>query len=357
MYSICKYFLFSILIFLSFTSTAGSLDSLRIEKIKGKKFIVHRVDPKETLYSISRRYGSSIDEIYAHNEFLENGLKMYDELLIPLPKKGRKSEPKTAQPARKFHIVSQGETLYSLSRQYNVSVDSIKLINQLSTTGIGIGDTLFFSKPAPPAPLETPLVQKDTASINLSTPDSLKRHQVEPGETLFAISKKYGVTVSQLAEWNNLESFNLEIGQWLVIGQADSTVAPTEVSVPKVKADSTKKVAVIDTTYVKTDNSQFKKKTKEVEGKTQIIEEGFAMRIDDTDFTTKLLALHKTAPMGSLVSVKNRMTGIEIQVRVVGTLPNSGLNRNVLLRLSGAAYKQLGALDTKIPVVSTYVED
>ena len=78
------------------------------------------------------------------------------------------------------------------------------------------------------------------------------------------------------------------------------------------------------------------------------------MIIDDTDFTTKYLALHKTAPMGSLVKVINRMTNKEVEVRVVGNLPETGLNRNVLLRLSSAAYEKLGALDQKIPVTSSY---
>lgn len=350
---IYKLLLSSILIIVGFSSLA-KFDSLRIEKINGQKFIVHRVDPKETLYSISKRYNSSIDEIYEYNESIQDGLKMYDELIIPYYKK-KKNKPKvetnnSSNNNSTYHIVAQGETLYSISRQHQISVDSIRAINDLTSGVISIGDTLF---------IET--VENKKAEIIEANPQVEDKvyHTVAASETLFAISRQYDVSVEQLTEWNNLESYNLEIGQELIVGiQSSPQKQTTEIEgVSVVKKDSIISKPTIDTTYVRTDNSVFKKKTEEVDGKKEVTEEGFAMRIEDTDFTTKLLALHKTAPMGSLVKVKNEMTDIEIEVRVVGALPDSGLNRNVLLRLSGAAYDKLGALDLKIPVTSTYVED
>ncbi|MFY0627522.1 MAG: LysM peptidoglycan-binding domain-containing protein [Reichenbachiella sp.] len=356
MYTISKILsIISLLIFFQ-TSKGASLDSLRMEKIKGKKFIVHQVDPKETLYSISKRYGSSIDEIYKYNESIEDGLKMYDELIIPYSKKKEKriTESKDKTSKNRIHIVEQSETLYSISRLYDMTVDSIKSMNRLTSESIGIGDTLNLVTKA-----------KEVSNIPETTSQKNNKviHTVEASETLFGIAKMYNVSVSQLTEWNELESYNLEIGTKLIVSDSiQSTKMLISDSIVQVQEEididsSENKITPIDTIYVKTDNSVFKKQTKEVEGKLHITEDGFAMRIEDTDFTKKFLALHKTAPMGSLVKVKSQMTNIEIEVRVVGTLPESGLNKNVLLRLSGAAYDKLGALNLKVPVTSTYVED
>ncbi len=337
------------LIVLPLTLLAGRKDSLRMEKIDGKKYIVHRVDPKETLYSISKRYGSSIDEIYNSNDSLEYGLKMYDEILIPYSKskKRRKASPSTTAPSD-IHIVKAGETLYSISKQYDLPLDSLKAMNQLTTNQIGLGDTLMLrrEKPQEIVPTSGPPI------------DSGRYHIVQPSETLFGIARQYEVSLDELMEWNEMQDYNLSIGQKLLVGKSDTTTVESDapgilVDLPDLEEDE----SPLDTTYVKTDNSLFKTKTIEEDGEEWIVEQGFAMRIEDTDFTTKLLALHKTAPMGSLVRVTNRMTNKEVEVRVVGELPETGLNRNVLLRLSTAAYKELGALDQKIPVTSSYPKE
>ena len=80
-----KYLLFLILTLISFKVKAdiNKYDSLRIEERDDQSFIVHKVEPKETLFSISRRYKVKVKDILQHNEFVENGLKMYQELFIP----------------------------------------------------------------------------------------------------------------------------------------------------------------------------------------------------------------------------------------------------------------------------------
>ena len=324
---------------------ANVLDSLRLEKINGDKFIVHRVEPKETLYSISKRYESTIDEIYKYNESLENGLKMYDEIIIPF--RTKKLSPQTkSNTFSKYHVVTTGETLYSISKKYEISVDSLKIINGLQSNYISLGDTLELGD------------HPDTPEISKAEPvlqDSSMYHIVQPSETLFGIARKYNLELVSLVKWNELESYDISVGQKIFLGS--ETIDLSEDEQDSVMINPPIESQLLDTTFVKTDNSIFRTQTIHTEGVDTIMQQGFAMRIEDTDFTTKLLALHKTAPMGSLVKVTNRMTNKEVEVRVVGELPETGLNRNVLIRLSSAAYEKLGGVDQKIPVTSAYEKE
>ncbi|MEO9804623.1 MAG: LysM peptidoglycan-binding domain-containing protein [Reichenbachiella sp.] len=327
-------------------------DSLRTEKVKGKKFIIHRAEPKETLYSIARRYGVTIEDLHKQNTSLKDGLKMYDEIRIPLVKKKRKVEPKIESVVSdNFHLVRQGETLFAISRLYGLPLDSLVALNDLKNMTLSIGDTL--------------LVKSGTIQDNAVDQASkiTKHHVVKPSETLFGISKMYQVEIEDLQQWNWLSNFSLSIGQKLIVsGESEIYRDSLSVkSVEKVVIDSvrpkTPEVPKLDTLYVRTDNSQFKTKTNEVEGGKQTIEEGFVMKIEDTDYTKKFLALHRTAPLGSTIQVKNQMTNQSIKARVVGKLPESAMNRTLLMRLSSAAYKALGARDLKTPVTVSYLEN
>lgn len=428
-----------IFVFIIFTSSVWAMptDSLRLEKRKGQQFIIHRVEPQETLFSISRRYNVTLDEIEKYNPEVKEGLKMFAELKIPYgDRKGRQSrkEEKTPDTPRaqesdyhiinagetlfaisrkygisvdaikeinglssneisvgdtlrlkhapvveispapnqkntpttheKFHVVVPSETLFAISRKYGITVDSLRAYNQLSSNSIGVGDTLWLSTnraEAPPVnqPTSKPKDQQTSKPTNRPSDqatkiDSSLYHFVKPSETLFSISKQYELDLDTLVKWNELDSYNLSIGQRLVIakgGQATKTSAP-----PIVKIEPPKKKQ-LDTLYVETDNSPIRTKSNlNAEGRMEILQEGFAMEIEDTDHTSKYLALHRDAPPGTLMKVVNQMNGKTVDVRVVGNLPESGLNKNVMLRISHAAFVGLGALDFKIPVQASYVE-
>ncbi|MEP2024638.1 MAG: LysM peptidoglycan-binding domain-containing protein [Reichenbachiella sp.] len=328
------------------------MDSLRVEKIKGKKYIIHRADPKETLYSITKRYGVTLEDLYEFNPTLKtNGLKMYDTIQVPLLKKKKKQEAEiTLIESDDFHVVQVGETLFAISRMYNMSVDSIAAINQLENANLSVGDTLY----------TTP--QSKIASTPALDPE-VKYHIVQPSETLFGISRMYQVEIEEIQQWNNLPDYTLSIGQKLVVSdgierEVKDTVALAPIVKKEVDSSYVKpEKPPLDTLYVKTDNSKFKTKTNEVEGRKQTMEEGFAMKIEDTDYTKKFLALHRTAPLGSSIQVKNQMTNQIIEAKVVGKLPESAMNRTLLLRLSSAAYKAMGAIDLKTPITVSYSLD
>jgi len=108
------------------------------------------------------------------------------------------------------HTVQQGETLFSIAKQYDITVSDLRKWNNLeSTTSLSIGQVL---QVAPPASEEAVI------------------HTVEPGETLFAISRKYNVTIAEIQQWNNLPGSELTVGSELTIypDESDSAGSPVQ---------------------------------------------------------------------------------------------------------------------------------
>ena len=92
-------------------------------------------------------------------------------------------------------------------------------------------------------------------------------------------------------------------------------------------------------------------------GFSKIIEEGSARKIEDVVETQKYLALHRSLPIGSMIEVRNLMNNQKIFVRVVGKLPETGLNKNVLVRLTPICFERLGVIDPMTRVELSYYED
>ena len=89
--------------------------------------------------------------------------------------------------------------MYSISKMYGVTIDEIKQWNNLSDNALSIGQQLIIKKggttPAPPAA---------TTSSPAATANKKGMHTVAAKETMFSISRQYGISVQQLQEWNKL---------------------------------------------------------------------------------------------------------------------------------------------------------
>jgi len=116
--------------------------------------------------------------------------------------------------------VVSGDNLSSLARQFGTSVEKIREMNQLSGTQIQLGQVLQFPMRAGASNPTKPTV----ANVAPTKPSpEIQKHKVAPGESLFAVSKKYGVTVDQIKKWNNLTSDGLNVGQVLVVSDPAAT--------------------------------------------------------------------------------------------------------------------------------------
>ncbi|HEY8402807.1 MAG TPA: LysM peptidoglycan-binding domain-containing protein [Cytophagaceae bacterium] len=96
-----------------------------------------------------------------------------------------------------YHLVKAGETLYSISKLYNVSPDSIKAWNNLENNAIQVGQKLKIT-----------IANQKTGYII---------HEVKQGDTLYKITREYGITIDELKMWNDKQDLNLKIGEQLKI--------------------------------------------------------------------------------------------------------------------------------------------
>ncbi len=349
---------FFIIAFLATTFHANAYfsvaDSIGITKKADKTFIIHQIVEGETLYSLSRRYNVKVDEIKQENPETKNGLKIGQKVLVPYIK----PFTETLAKGDKMHTVQQSETLYSIAREYEVSVNELKEWNNLSENTIDIGDQLVI-KGAISAENKY-LSSAKVVSVDYS---GRKIHSVEPSETMYSISKKYDISVDELKAWNNLSTNELSVGQVLIVGESKSTpTASANSSMLPPSADQTASIDSTATASVKAPEV----KTPEVKigppnsarktyDNKKVIENGFAEVIEGSSETKKYLALHRTAPIGTIMQIRNDMNNQTVFVRVVGTIPGTDNNNKVLIKISKKAFDRLGAVDQRFPVEISYI--
>src|SRR5438046_3986007 len=113
-----------------------------METIKGKQFIIHQIEAKETLYSISRRYGVTVTAILENNPTSDGGLSIGQLLKVPyVPHTKHRTENGVT-----YHKVASHETLFSIARMYSVTIDDVKTWNKIPDTGIKVGQELVIRK-------------------------------------------------------------------------------------------------------------------------------------------------------------------------------------------------------------------
>lgn len=140
----------------------------------------------------------------ADAERLKNNYKKYAEAVVRAVTLygGYKYVPVSGS---NYYVVKKGDSLWSIAREYGLSVAELKALNNLSSNTLHIGDTLLVS------------------SVN-STDDNIsdEYYTVKSGDTLWGIARKYNMSVNDLKSLNNLSSNNLSIGQKLIVSKASS---------------------------------------------------------------------------------------------------------------------------------------
>lgn len=318
-------------------------DSLRLETIDGKQFIIHQVNEKETLYAISRRYGVSILNILEYNKTADGGLEVGQILKVPYTPKGKSQGSKGI-----IHKVTAKETLFSISKLYDVSIDDIKIQNNLKDNSLTLGQELIISKKAQANLLA--VKQPETQSISGT-------HTVVAKETLFSIARQYNISVVQLKEWNGIIGSELKIGQVLLITQPmyKETVKMASAIEP-VKSNSHQQTPITNQ-EPKVISPELKETTvkisEAVSGSDEVKEKGNAELIEGSDGNRKYLAFYNAAKTGTIMKVKNESNNREVFVRVVGPLP-SGTESKTVIKISKSAMDRLGATENHLNVEVTF---
>jgi LysM repeat protein len=247
----------------------NTTDSLGIQKIEGKNYIIHKVSSDETLYSLLKKYDCSSEEVRACNPELKNSSKIFVNQLIKFPTPYSAQQSEAGGSTINEYIVKPGETLYSLSRNLGIPINVLRNLNSLPDNNIRSGQKLFLNEKA------KSLAKNDVLSM--------------PAKPLPPVRENVGVIV-----------------------------------VP---------------------NAPGGEKVKEI---------GIAQVINTGRKSNKHLALHRTAPVGSLMTITNEATGDHVMVKVIGPLPPTGENENILVRISPSAYNKLQPRDSSLRAEVVY---
>lgn len=308
-------------------------DSIRLEERSGKYYIIHQVDPGETIYSLGRRYNVDASFIGRVNSIEKSEIKVGQFLEIPFD-----IDSWSVQ----YHEVVPGETLYSIARLYSVDVEQIRDWNDLRSDRLTIGQKIIIGEEEQEEANETESLDDSVVDSTDTAEMNFFEYYVQTGESLDVIARRYKTSVDSIRIWNNLKTLQLEIGQKLIF--------PFEIDL-----DSLRTISTVNE-YRPTDYGS-KIRSFEEGGITKVFEEGLARKIETTMNTEKYLALHRKLKVGSILQVKNLMNNQTIYVRIVGKLPNTGLNENVMVRLTPIAFKRLGIIDDRSMVEINYFQN
>ena len=143
------------------------------------------------MWSIASKNGTTVDNIKKLNNLSSNILKIGQILKISENVEENKPENNT-------YIVKKGDSLWLISKNYNITVDELKKANNLTTNTLSIGQVLI-------------IPSGKTEPVNQMT------YIVKKGDSLWLIANRYDTTVDKIKNTNNLLSNSLSIGQELII--------------------------------------------------------------------------------------------------------------------------------------------
>lgn len=340
----------------SFFQPQTQQDSIGIETVNGKTFVIHKVGERETLYALSKRYGTTVDAILQYNPTADAGLEIGQILKVPYTPKANTPSRSTAGGGI-THVVAAKETMFSISKAYNVSVDEIRQWNSLTDNSLSIGQELVIKK------RNTVSSETITAAQTTVNTASKGTHTVAAKETMYSIARQYGITVQQLKEWNSIDGNELKIGQVLTVAATKNNTQPVQenvvvsaVTTPTPKEQSNTSVTTTPPTNAqpKVDTQPQTIRISESRNSDEVLQTGLAELIEGTEGNRKYLALHRTAPVGTILKVKNEMNNREVFVRVMGKLPDTAMTDKLIIKISKSAYDRLGAIDPRFRVEVTY---
>ena len=198
---------------------------------KQEKYTKHTVAKGETINMIAQKYKVTPYDIYSLNPDSQNGIQLNSVLLIPTSASVvviNSSQNTTQNNNTISHLVQSKETLYSISKQYGVTIDALKTANgDLLNNGLKIGLNIKIpksdsvqngavSKPEEINKVIAPVVSKP-AVVKATPEGKTTYHIIEPKETKYGISKKYGMTVLELEHLNPQIVSEFPIGFKLVV--------------------------------------------------------------------------------------------------------------------------------------------
>jgi LysM repeat protein len=265
-------------------------DSVKQEIVNGNRFVIHKLQPKETYYQLSRIYNVPVNDIMAANN--KKSLRIGDVVKIP---RGKAPVATTAP-------------------------------IETNTT---------------PTAVQQP-IRQNTAEQRPQQ-EIFTEYKVGKSETLYAISKRFDISVETIKKTNNLTSDNLREGQILKIPE-------NNIPEPEPSDDVIHNPVIIIAEKQPLDLSDFEANKYGIRERK---ERGIGVWMDSLG-DGESLALHKTAPIGTILKITNPMNKSVTFAKVVGKFSDNQDTHDAIVVLSKSVATTIGLLDRRFQIELNY---
>ncbi|MEW4210710.1 LysM peptidoglycan-binding domain-containing protein [Priestia megaterium] len=222
-----------------FTLGATALVSIGIADAASADTDTHKVKAGETLFSISQQHNVTVEDLKKWNGLSSTLIYSNQTLQIgSTSTDSSSSSTPTTTSSNHTYTVKSGDTLYRIAKNNGTSVQQLKEWNNISSHLIYVNQVLKISGTGTVSSSPSAPVQEKTNETQASpAPSNSKSYKVQPGDTMWSVAQRHGISISQLKQWNNLSSNTIYINQVLQVGgQAAAQAKP---STPATTAPST----------------------------------------------------------------------------------------------------------------------
>lgn len=253
------------------------------------------------------------------------------------------------------HTVTSKDTYYQLSRIYGVPVKDI--MNANNKKNLRVGDAVFIpakeeaKKEEPKKEIAKTNSSNEGDSRTLGNPNSetiqakiLTEYKVGNNETLYSIAKRFSTTVDNIKKLNSLNTDTVREGQTLKIPDGNVVVvqketAPAAINIPIPDNLSKEEIEFETNRY----------------GIREKKEKGIGIWMENLESGGRSnLALHRTAPVGTILKITNPLTKSVTFAKVVGKFSDTSESRDAIVILSKSAASYIGALDKRFLIEIAY---
>lgn len=249
-----------------------------------------------------------------------------------------------------IHRIKAKETYFGISRFYNVPVAS--LIDANNNKPLKIADTLFVPTGrmrSNQQPADTEIIESVTDSVPAITDEEIGEYttyKVGNKETLFAISQRFRISVASIKRANNLASDSIQDGMLLKVPHKELPEPPSPASSGPNLSDIIVHQEELDDNNAPQPN-RF--------GIREHNDKGIGVWMDNLNQDAgNMLALHQTAPIGTVIKITNPMTKLTTFVKVVGKFSENAETKGALIVISKSAASQIGVLDRRFQIEIAY---
>lgn len=184
--------------------------------------VIYTVEAGDSLYEIAKKYDTTADLIKEYNGLASNDLSIGQKLRIPCY---IEDNDNSDLPEYVNYTVEAGDNLYDIAEKFGTTVDKIKKDNDLKSNTLTVGTVLIIDDKKKISSIE------ECYGLDFDVPLS-STYVVQSGDSLYSIAKKFGTTADKIKQLNNLNNNILSVGQEIVI----PSVALSEVTIYKVQS-------------------------------------------------------------------------------------------------------------------------